>query len=476
MQATRQFWATAAIGLLFSLLAIGGDQPVALIGVAGIGVWLIATSWTAVRSFQHLDETLEIEYALDPSTTYVDTPATVSLTVTRPEGSASTRMQVSPRLPAGLRRTTETAPSLTLGAGETEATVTVPLHADVAGEFTLPAPTVSLTDTFELYTEQLSRGPQPKLTVLPQTPTVHIGKGGKPYGNAFGEHSTDQPGPGIATRDLRQYIVGEDAMNIDWKSTARLGEPYVRETEGETDRHTALLVDHRAHTGESATEETPLEYIREAALAMTASAVGHSDPLSLWTVGDDGLTETLAAGSTPAAYTRVRSTLLGLTPTASATDHRPAPTRRIQTVIESLDVETPARQTLQRYGTGATAVKSVREDAFVDAVYRARTQIGAGMWLVLVTNDADPMRLRESIKLATQGGTEVLVLIVPTVLFQRAHLETITEAYDAYTEFEQLRRELDSHPRVTALEVAPGDRLRTLLSVEQSERHKPEAR
>jgi len=65
-------------------------------------------------------------------------------------------MQVSPRLPAGLRRTTETAPSLTLGAGETEATVTVPLHADVAGEFTLPAPTVSLTDTFELYTEQLS--------------------------------------------------------------------------------------------------------------------------------------------------------------------------------------------------------------------------------------------------------------------------------------------------------------------------------
>jgi len=56
MQATRQFWATAAIGLLFSLLAIGGDQPVALIGVAGIGVWLIATSWTAVRSFQHLDE------------------------------------------------------------------------------------------------------------------------------------------------------------------------------------------------------------------------------------------------------------------------------------------------------------------------------------------------------------------------------------------------------------------------------------
>jgi len=477
MQATRQFWATAAIGFLFSLLAVGGSQPIALIGVSGIGVWLIATAWNAVRSFQHLDESLEIEYTVDPSTTYVDTSATASLTVTRPADAAVTRVQVSPQLPVGLRHTAETASSIILDPGETEETVPVPLHTNTAGNFTLSAPTVSVTDPFELYTEQLSRGPQPELTVLPQTPTVHIGKGGKPYGNAFGEHSTDQPGPGVAARDLRQYIVGEAAINIDWKSTARLGEPYVRETEGETDRHTALLVDHRAHTGESATEETPLEYIREAALAMAASAVDNSDPLSLWTVGDGGLTETLAAGSTPAAYTRIRSTLLGLTPTSSTTNHRPAPTRQIRTVVESLDVETPARQTLQQYATeAATATKSVRDDAFVDAVHRARTQIDSDVWLVLITTDADPMRLRESIKLATQGGREVLVLIVPTVLFQRTRLDTITDAYDAYSEFEQLRRELDSHPRVTALEVAPGERLRTLLSVEQSESRQSEAR
>lgn len=68
------------------------------------------------------------------------------------------------------------------------------------------------------------------------------------------------------------------------------------------------------------------------------------------------------------------------------------------------------------------------------------------------------------------------MLIVPTVLFQRTRLDTITDAYDAYSEFEQLRRELDSHPRVTALEVAPGERLRTLLSVEQSESRQSEAR
>jgi len=216
MQATRQFWATAAIGLCSVCLQLAETSPLPSSVLPGSVCGLSRHRGPQCDPFSTLDETLEIEYALDPSTTYVDTPATVSLTVTRPEGSASTRMQVSPRLPAGLRRTTETAPSLTLGAGETEATVTVPLHADVAGEFTLPAPTVSLTDTFE--------GCIPNSSLVARSRNsqcshrrrqFHIGKGGKPYGNAFGEHSTDQPGPGIATRDLRQYIVGEDAMNID---------------------------------------------------------------------------------------------------------------------------------------------------------------------------------------------------------------------------------------------------------------------
>jgi len=153
---------------LFSLLAVGGSQPIALIGVSGIGVWLIATAWNAVRSFQHLDESLEIEYTVDPSTTYVDTSATASLTVTRPADAAVTRVQVSPQLPVGLRHTAETASSIILDPGETEETVPVPLHTNTAGNFTLSAPTVSVTDPFELYTEQLSRGPQPELTVLPR--------------------------------------------------------------------------------------------------------------------------------------------------------------------------------------------------------------------------------------------------------------------------------------------------------------------
>lgn len=476
MQGTRLFWATAAIGVVFGLLAVGAVQPVALIGVVGIGVWLLATAWVAVHSFHQTTTHLDIEYTLDPATTHVDTPTTATLRVHRPARTALGTVQVEPTFPAGVTRTTDST-AITLEPGQTDATLTISLHAAVTGEFSLPAPTVTLADSLGLYTEHLPAGPQPQLTVLPQTPTVHVGKGGQSYGNAFGDHATDRPGPGIATRDLRQYVPGEAAMNIDWKSTARLGEPYVRETEGETDRHTALVVDHRAHTGDSTTAETPLEYIREAALGMTASAAKHTDPLSLWTVGDDGLTETIAAGNSPATYTRVRSTLLRLTSTTAPTVHRSAPGHRVQTVVDRWAADRPAKVTLQPYATAsATAVDAVRDDAFVDAVHRARTQLGAGVWLVLVTTDADPARLRESVQIATQNGGAVLVLIVPTVFFQQPDLETIDDTYDAYAAFEDLRCNLDSHPRVTALEVAPGDRLRTLLADNRSDDRRSEVR
>jgi len=465
MQATRHFWATALVGLLFSLLAVGGAQPAVLIGVAGVGTWLIATAWNAARTFQTLGSELTVEYTLETATTYVDSTTTATVTVTRPAATANTPVSVTVTLPPGLQLATSTPQPLTLAAGETTATRSLPIHTTVAGQFELPEPTIELSDVLGLYTETIPTTTGPRLTVLPPEPAVHIGKGGQSYGSAFGEHSTDRPGPGIAVRELRQYTAEEDAINIDWKSTARLGEPYVRETEGETDRHTALLVDHRAATGQSAGTETPLEYIREAALAMTAGAVDAGDPLSLWTVGADGITETIAPGSTPTTYNRVRSALLALEPTGTA-GRRP-PSARTQSLTETLPTDSQIGETLRPYAA-TTARDGVLDDVFLKAVQRARQELGTGAWLVLVTTDADPAQLRESVTVATAGGAAVLVLIVPTVLFGTNRLDAISDTYEAYTEFEELRRQLDNHPRVTALEVAPRERLQTVLSSNRS--------
>jgi uncharacterized protein (DUF58 family) len=345
------------------------------------------------------------------------------------------------------------------------------METTVAGEFDLPAPALKMTDSSALYTETVHQQADTQLTVLPPEPTVHVGKGGEAYGNAFGEHPTDRPGPGIAVRELRQYLAGEDAMNIDWKSTARLGEPYVRETEGETDRHTALIVDHRAATAQTETTEPPLEYIREAALALTTGASEAGDPVSLRTVGDDGITDTIAPGSNPSTYSRIQSAVLALESTTADPEQSWATSGRGLSFDESLVSASQMAQTLQPYVT-TTTHRTATDEPFVAAVKQTRTEFGTGAWFVLITTDEDPVQLQESVTAATAGGATVLVLVVPTVLFDNDRVETIAETYNAYTEFEQLRKSLDAHPRVTALELAPGDRLQAVLSHGRT-RHAP---
>ena len=50
-----------------------------------------------------------------------------------------------------------------------------------------------------------------------------------------GLHSSKQKGDGIEFFDLREYCAGDDPRRIDWKVTARLQEPFVREFQEDRD-------------------------------------------------------------------------------------------------------------------------------------------------------------------------------------------------------------------------------------------------
>lgn len=465
MRATRRLWATAAVGVIYTGVAAVAAQPVAFIGTVGVGAWLIGTAWAATESFRTLASGVSVTYELEAATAQVESTTTVTLTVTRPPEAADTVVRLSPSVPAGIT-TPDDPPTLVLHEGETETAAVMPLQMDVAGTFSLSAPDLTATDVSGLYTMTVEQGATATITVLPQTPTVHIGKGGQPYGNAFGEHATDQPGPGIAVRELRQYITGEDAMNIDWKSTARLGETYVRETEGETDRKTVLVIDHRAQTGNNGTE-TPFEYTREAALGLTAGAVQNNDPLSLWALGEEGISTRIKAGSDPNTYNRIRTTLFELAPTAATPATRPH-RRATAEIPEQLPEDSAFGATLRQY-TAQNTTKRGRTDAdgLTSAVRQVRSEVGTDAWVVLITTDDNPDQLREAVQLATQGGSEVCVLVMPTALFESEGLDALTQTYTEYMQFEELRRELDAHPQVVALELAPGDRLSAVLSARQ---------
>jgi uncharacterized protein (DUF58 family) len=60
-----------------------------------------------------------------------------------------------------------------------------------------------------------------------------------------GRHASRLRGRGLNFEELRGYLRGDDPRHIDWKVTARTGEPHVRVYTEEKDRTVWLLVDQR---------------------------------------------------------------------------------------------------------------------------------------------------------------------------------------------------------------------------------------
>jgi uncharacterized protein (DUF58 family) len=60
-----------------------------------------------------------------------------------------------------------------------------------------------------------------------------------------GRHASRLRGRGLNFEELRSYLPGDDVRSIDWKVTARTGEPYVRVYTEERDRPAMIVVDQR---------------------------------------------------------------------------------------------------------------------------------------------------------------------------------------------------------------------------------------
>src|SRR5438128_476870 len=60
-----------------------------------------------------------------------------------------------------------------------------------------------------------------------------------------GRHGSRVRGRGLAFEELRQYLPGDDIRTMDWRVTARTGEPYIRVYTEEKDRPAIFAVDQR---------------------------------------------------------------------------------------------------------------------------------------------------------------------------------------------------------------------------------------
>lgn len=340
MRATRRTWTAVATGLTLVLLAVIADRPLLMFGGLGIGAWLLARQYAAYRSFRTVHRTLSISVTPARDRALVEQEVRVTVTAQLDQPAPASIQFTIPR-PISALGSTEADRTVSITRGNASAATTVTYSFPTAGRFSLPAPVVSITDDDGLFTETFERGESPVVQIGPADPgNAYIGRGGDVLATTYGEHPAARGGSGLTPAELREYLPGDSLDRIDWKATARLDTPYVREFEAETDRRTVLIVDHRNRMAHGRRGMTQFEYAREVALGFVRATESSADPLGCWTIGDTGVTSRTPPVSTPQGYATIRERLR---------DSRPLTRPRATQELRSTERERPSAQLLREH-------------------------------------------------------------------------------------------------------------------------------
>jgi uncharacterized protein (DUF58 family) len=463
MQPTRRTWAVAWLAVAAAVAAWLFDQPALLAATAGLGAWLVATAYGFLRTVTAVEDALALEVTASPTRAVVgeDVEVTLSGAPVRTAATATVRLRLPPSLQTSASLSDATIRLVPDVAAETTITVSAP----VAGEFTLPQPTVSVTDARGYFEQTIARGSTTTLSAVPRHPDdLNLGAADRETATLEGEYSEARRSRGTEPAEIRQYVPGETAERIDWNATARLADTYVREFEVESAIEARFVFDARTATRPGQPGETPMDYLREVALGLLALSRDRKDPVGLAVIDDDGVRDVEVPRTQRGGYGRIRRRLRSLEAdpepgrrhARSGVGGSAALARRLA-VVEGAD--SPFVDRLSAAMEHRTPLPPDRSP--VRAAIRTISRAEEGR-TVLFTDDANRREVRESVEEARRGTGDILVFLAPTVLFEVDAIADLPDAYERYRAFERFRADLDALDGVSVVEVNPGETRRSL--------------
>ncbi|KAB1198227.1 MULTISPECIES: DUF58 domain-containing protein [Haloferax] len=469
MQATRRYWETTALAGLLVVFGVAIDAPILLLGGVGLASWLLAVQYRFYVLVREVRENLTVDFeplraqvgAKEPFAVRLSAEATLSL---------PSEVTISPTAPVGIQEA-DRWPPLTLSPETSFETYVGTFEAPIAGEFSFDAPRVQIENKSSLFTESFSHGDGFDIRVEPRTSdNIFIGKGGTEVSSGFGEHESDQRGPGVGAADLREYMPGDDISRIDWKATARLNKPHVREHDVETTREVGLVVDERGSMWDGPNGNRKIDYVRDIALAFATRSASMNDPIGLYTVSNAGVQSIRGVQATDSHYAMIRSLFAqlgkGESPTTSSSrDSRLSVPERAHELRDAFATDSTAyAETLRPYfETLRPYVEKVESSPLFAGVQRVIADRSENLWLVVFTDDTHREELLEAAKFASHRNVQLLVFLTPSV-FYNTDDDPIESTYGAYHEFESFRKRLDRLTNVSAMEVSSIDRRTAVLS------------
>jgi uncharacterized protein (DUF58 family) len=479
MEVTRRFWQYAGVGGTLVALAVVFAQPVLLYGGAGIGAFLLFRQLRFLRALSTTDTALTVEQSVPSKQVQKGDESNVTLSVHLTQPSSLT-LQITSEPPLIADAPASESRSCALALDEQDAETTYSVSWPVVGRATFNQATIMVKDPAGLFQETFERGPTPTVVVTPRLPrNIHVGEGGNQTVPSYDGHRSDQLGAGTDPAEIRQYVPGDTVSDIDWKATARMDYPHVREYEVETDQQSILFVDHRQRLRAGKEGETPFDYLRELALSFVTNAEEMTDATGLAVVDDNGLRTWESPATSAETYNAIRTTLQdqqttktrgSRLQTAARTEVQSAGAARQKAAALASD-ESAFSHTLKPFFAEAEGYVQRMDDDPLFGALRTQLQTAPGAnQAIILTDDTERTSLKEAVKLAQQQASHVVVFLTPQCLFSGEALADLDDAYEEYVQFEEFRRELARLDRVDAYEIAPGDRIEAVLSARADKR------
>lgn len=465
MRATRRYWVTATIASTVTFLGVVAADPVLLVGGVVLGVWLLVGQVAFLRALRRL-ASADLSVGALRDRVAVGEPVLVRLRA-RLDDPLPFGARIAPNLPASVDHDAP-SPTVSLGAGDRSGDATVEMTSQLVGNLTLGPPSVDIRNAGGLFGTTTRGSTAVEVTVRPRAPrNLHVGEGGSPLTSRYGEHKSDTTGSGLEPYEVREYEPGDELARIDWKATARLNHPHIREFELTTTHETVIVIDHRATMGVGLEGERKLDYLRGVAHSFVNAAASYGDPLGFYAVGDGGTTATRKPAAGIESYDPIRGLIADVEPTEPSGESEGSAAvspSRARIRASRLDDGSALGATLRPYfGTTTAYVRRLRERPLFRTMQLVHSRLGGGTWTVLFTDDSNPTEVSEAVKLARRNDGQVLVFLTPSVLYESGGLADLDGAYDRYRAFEEFRKSLAEMDRVSAFEIAPGDRLDAVI-------------
>ncbi|MDD5376947.1 MAG: DUF58 domain-containing protein [Candidatus Gracilibacteria bacterium] len=97
-----------------------------------------------------------------------------------------------------------------------------------------------------------------------------------------GNYKTSFHGSGIEFAGIREYSLGDDTADIDWKASARSGKTYIKKYEEDRERKVLFVVDVGSSMRFGSGEKTKQEILQEVFSLLLFSSAENSDPNGVW--------------------------------------------------------------------------------------------------------------------------------------------------------------------------------------------------